>query len=134
SSEAGSARAGARSRAGHAHQASAWVQVGYRGREPHEPMAAGEVVRLLELVRSIGVTVWLDGGWGVDALLEEQTREHDDLDLVVELAHYERLIETLEAEGYERAAGAPPKSFVLVDPIGRQVDAHPVEFDEDGNG
>ena len=44
----------------------------YRGLVPQEPMAAGEVVRLLEFIRSIGVTVWLDGGWGVDALLEEQ--------------------------------------------------------------
>src|SRR5437867_2794299 len=35
-------------------------------------MAAGEVVRLLEFIRSIGLTVWLDGGWGVNALLEEQ--------------------------------------------------------------
>jgi lincosamide nucleotidyltransferase A/C/D/E len=48
-------------------------------------MAAQEVVRLLDLLESAGVTVWLDGGWGVDALLEEQTREHDDLGLVARI-------------------------------------------------
>lgn len=28
--------------------------------------------------------VWLDGGWGVDALLGRQTRPHDDMDIVIE--------------------------------------------------
>jgi lincosamide nucleotidyltransferase A/C/D/E len=30
------------------------------------------------------VTVWVDGGWGVDALLGEQTRPHKDLDIAIE--------------------------------------------------
>ena len=46
-------------------------------------MDASELVRLLDVLEQNGVTVWLDGGWGVDALLGEQTREHDDVDLVV---------------------------------------------------
>jgi lincosamide nucleotidyltransferase A/C/D/E len=97
-------------------------------------MDAEHLVHLLARIESAGITVWLDGGWGVDALLEEQTREHDDLDLVLELADSERLIATLEDEGYERVVGTPPKSFVLVDRVGRQVDAHLVEFDGGGNG
>ena len=97
-------------------------------------MDAERLVHLLARIESAEITVWLDGGWGVDALLEEQTREHDDLDLVLELADCERLIATLEEEGYECVVGAPPKSFVLVDRVGHQVDAHPVEFDDDGNG
>jgi lincosamide nucleotidyltransferase A/C/D/E len=97
-------------------------------------MASCEVVRLLDLVQSIGVTVWVDGGWGVDALLEEQTREHDDLDLVVDLAEVPRLIETLVGAGYEQVAGEAPGSFVLVDPRGRQVDVHPVVFDDARGG
>jgi lincosamide nucleotidyltransferase A/C/D/E len=36
--------------------------------------------------------------------------------------------------GYETVAGAPPKSFVMVDRRGRQVDLHPVTFDSDGGG
>jgi lincosamide nucleotidyltransferase A/C/D/E len=93
-------------------------------------MAALEVVRLLDLVQSKGVTVWLDGGWGVDALLEEQTREHDDLDLVVKLAEVSRLTEILVGAGYEQVAGEAPRSFVMVDLRGRQVDVHPVVFDD----
>ncbi|MGH3081359.1 MAG: nucleotidyltransferase domain-containing protein [Gaiellaceae bacterium] len=81
-----------------------------------------------------GIEVWLDGGWGVDALLGRQTREHDDLDLVAELRHSERIIELFTGLGYELVAGGPPKSFVMVDQVGRQVDVHPVTFDADGGG
>jgi lincosamide nucleotidyltransferase A/C/D/E len=92
-------------------------------------MEAAEVVRLLDLLEAAGVAVWLDGGWGVDALLERQTRDHDDLDLVAELADAARLTEILEGAGYELVAGGSPKSFVLVDRDGRQVDVHPVVTD-----
>jgi lincosamide nucleotidyltransferase A/C/D/E len=97
-------------------------------------MDAGEVARLLDLFAGEGIEVWVDGGWGVDALLREETREHDDLDVVVELVHAARVAELLEAEGYEPAAGGAPKSFVHVDAEGRQVDIHPVTFDADGGG
>lgn len=46
-------------------------------------MDADEVVRVLDLLDRSQITVWLDGGWGVDALLGRQTRPHDDLDLVI---------------------------------------------------
>jgi lincosamide nucleotidyltransferase A/C/D/E len=97
-------------------------------------MEAGEVMRILDLLDVAGIAVSLDGGWGVDALLERQTREHDDLDLVAELADAERLIGMLESAGYELVAGRPPRSFVLVDREGRQVDVHPVVMDEARGG
>lgn len=97
-------------------------------------MEAGDVVRLLHRVSSAGVTVWLDGGWGVDALLGKQTREHDDLDLVVARRDVPLLVERLGDDGYEVARGALPTCIVLLDAIGRQVDVHPVEFDDAGNG
>jgi lincosamide nucleotidyltransferase A/C/D/E len=96
-----------------------------------------DVPSLLEVVDRLerdGIDVWLDGGWGVDALLERETREHDDLDVVAELRHSGRIIELLGALGYELVDGAPPVSFVLVDTIGRQVDVHPLTFAADGDG
>jgi lincosamide nucleotidyltransferase A/C/D/E len=97
-------------------------------------MDTAELIRVVELLSSNGIEVWLDGGWGVDALLERQTREHDDLDLVAHLDDSSRLIAALEAAGYELVAGGPPKSFVLVDAGGRQVDVHPVVFDDARGG
>jgi lincosamide nucleotidyltransferase A/C/D/E len=101
---------------------------------PHHEMEAGEVARLVDALERAGVTVWLDGGWGVDALLAEQVREHDDLDLVVELAAVGTLTSTLEGLGYAQVAGEHPRSFVLTDAAGRQVDVHPVTFDDAGGG
>jgi lincosamide nucleotidyltransferase A/C/D/E len=86
------------------------------------------------VLESKEIEVWLDGGWGVDALLERQTREHDDLDLVCELRQAERVIELLAGLGYELVAGELPRSFVCVDLRGRQVDVHPVTFDAEGGG
>jgi lincosamide nucleotidyltransferase A/C/D/E len=97
-------------------------------------MEARELLRLLELLDGEGIRVWLDGGWGVDALLERQTREHDDLDLVCVLADSDRVVAVLEEAGYELVAGEAPLSFVLVDVDGRQVDVHPVVFDPSRGG
>ncbi len=97
-------------------------------------MDSRTLVALIGLVEADGIDVWLDGGWGVDALLGHQTREHDDLDLVVELDHTSRIIEQLAGLGYSLVAGAPPKSFAMVDTRGRQVDVHPVTFNAEGGG
>jgi lincosamide nucleotidyltransferase A/C/D/E len=97
-------------------------------------MDASHLLHLLGTLNQAGVTVWLDGGWGVDALLQQEMREHDDVDVVTDLALTDRLTETLAGEGYEVVVGSPPTSFVLVDSLGRQVDVHPVTFDNAGNG
>jgi lincosamide nucleotidyltransferase A/C/D/E len=110
------------------------TQRAYRGREPSAPIDATSVLEVVDLLERHGVDVWIDGGWGVDALLGRETREHDDLDLVVELGDSERVIDLLREVGYELVAGGQPKSFVLVDDVGRQVDVHPVTFDAEGGG
>jgi Aminoglycoside-2''-adenylyltransferase len=63
---------------------------------------AEEVVELLDALLAERLRMWLDGGWGVDALLSEQTREHDDVDLVVELRCLEDVIAALTPLGFER--------------------------------
>ena len=67
----------------------------YRGRKPSAPMGAATLRQVVEQLEENGVEVWLDGGWGVDALLGRETREHDDLDLVAELRHSVRIVELL---------------------------------------
>jgi aminoglycoside-2''-adenylyltransferase len=42
------------------------------------------VLAALDHLRASRVTTWVDGGWGIDALVGEQTRPREDLDLVVE--------------------------------------------------
>jgi hypothetical protein len=37
-----------------------------------------DVMEILEWLEEAHVDLWLDGGWGHDAVLGEQTRRHDD--------------------------------------------------------
>lgn len=59
------------------------------------------------MVEDRGITVWLsDGGWGVDALLGEQTRPHNDLDLVVSLDGIPALRDVLGEQGFASLKGS----------------------------
>jgi hypothetical protein len=44
---------------------------------------ASDVLEILDRLDRAGLTVWLDGGWGIDALLGRHNRPHEDLDLVI---------------------------------------------------
>jgi lincosamide nucleotidyltransferase A/C/D/E len=105
-----------------------------KGREPQKDMAPEDVVHLLDRLERQGFSIWLDGGWAADALKSEQTRAHDDLDLIVPLDEVARLQQELEQHGYRLAGGEAPLSFEMVDIDGRQIDIHPVVFDGDGDG
>lgn len=87
-------------------------------------------------VLASGVQVWIDGGWGVDALLGEQTREHGDLDVAVEARHLDALSAALREAGYAEVGepSATPWNFLLAHPRGSVVDLHVVVLDTEGNG
>jgi lincosamide nucleotidyltransferase A/C/D/E len=110
------------------------MRIAGREREPRKDMSADDCAEHVAYLERSGITVWLDGGWGVDALLGTQTRPHDDLDVVVELADVPKLREVLERRRYALVGGNPPMSFELTDDEGRQIDVHPVVFDAHGNG
>jgi lincosamide nucleotidyltransferase A/C/D/E len=91
------------------------------------------VLELLAVLRSAGVDAILDGGWGVDALLERETRPHDDLDLVVALDDVPRIHEALRPHGFALHDDQLPVRFVLRRD-GEQLDFHTVTFDAQGGG
>lgn len=97
-------------------------------------MQAADVLPLLAALDDLGTTYWLDGGWGVDCLLGEQTREHSDLDLVVHRADVDQVRGYLDAEGYEVIRDWLPTSIAFRSPSGREVDLHPVDPTPDGGG
>lgn len=97
-------------------------------------MTSSALVELLRWLDEASIAVWLDGGWGVDALLQTQTRPHEDVDLILRVSDAPKLRETLGRRGFAIKEGSPPNSFVLANGSGLEVDVHAVVFDEDGNG
>ncbi len=94
------------------------------------------VCDLVILLENNRIGVWLDGGWGVDALLGEQTRPHEDVDIVLQEKYLPKLRELLEARGYRDVERDDTSAwnFVLGDDKGHLVDVHAFHFDANGNG
>jgi lincosamide nucleotidyltransferase A/C/D/E len=98
-------------------------------------MRAEDVVEFLQLMEEHGIDVYVDGGWGVDALLGRQTRSHEDLDIAVQHKDVPALRRLLEARGYRELPSTDAKdfNFVLSDSRGRKIDVHSYTFDQQGN-
>ena len=99
-------------------------------------MTSGDVVDFYKIVTQLGVDLWIDGGWGVDALLGEQTRPHKDLDIAIQQKDVPVLRLLLQARGYAdiKLEDARPWNFVLGDENGREIDVHVIVLDGQGNG
>ncbi len=100
-------------------------------------MEGGDVVAIMQRLHDGGVNAWVEGGWGIDALVGEQTRPHRDLDLAVDRGTIETARQILAGLGYrhdrDTRPGAPAR-YVLKDLDGRTIDLHPLLFDRRGNG
>jgi lincosamide nucleotidyltransferase A/C/D/E len=97
-------------------------------------MRSDEVLAVLDRLEAEGIVAWVDGGWGVDALLERQTRDHSDLDLVIDAAAVPSFRSALLAEGFEIVRDWLPTAIAFASPAGREIDLHPVLFTPDGGG
>ena len=97
-------------------------------------MTADDVVFILDRLDAAGVAAWLDGGWAVDAVLREETRRHADLDLIVLVSDVAAMRAALEPDGFALTRGEPHSNYVLGDGAARELDVHPVRFDDRGDG
>ena len=98
---------------------------------------ADDVLLILDRLDRAGLVVWLDGGWGVDALLGRHSRPHVDLDLVIARDDLAAARAALNGLGFRHdltAVPGLPARLVLADADGRPLDLHPVVFDRHGNG
>jgi lincosamide nucleotidyltransferase A/C/D/E len=94
------------------------------------------VLSVLCLADGAGARLWIDGGWGVDALLGGQTREHGDLDVAIEAGHLSAFVEALSGHGFAAVGehGATTWNFLMQHRAGAVVDLHVIVLDADGNG
>lgn len=93
-----------------------------------------EVLGVLADLTEAGCSVWVAGGWGIDALVGRQTREHRDLDLAVDATAQTVVVTVLERRGYRIQTDWRPVRVELVSDSRGWVDLHPVIFEASGHG
>ena len=91
-----------------------------------------DLMKIIELFESIGITYWLDGGWGVDILAGRQTRPHRDIDIDFDEKYTEKLLEILLKIGYRIDTDWSPVRIELYSDELGYLDIHPFILATDG--
>ena len=110
-------------------------------------ISAEEVICIYQRLSNRGIQLWVIGGWGIDALLGEQTRPHKDLDVLMLVDDVVRTRQFLRSDGYslkelwsencwttDAQRNKVATAFVLRDAEGHELDAHAMRLDNEGNG
>jgi lincosamide nucleotidyltransferase A/C/D/E len=97
---------------------------------------ADAVHTVVDVLDRMGMRYWLDGGWGVDALLGHQTRPHADVDVVIDRTDMHRAWAGLETLGFQHDLSALPglPARLVLSDGSSTIDFHPVVLDPAGNG
>ena len=97
-------------------------------------MSEHDVIDFLKNAERIEVEVWIDGGWGVDALVGHQTRPHNDIDIFIQKKDTTEFTKMLKSNGYRETQ----MDYTTVDHTAwcddhdRTIDLHLFEFAEAG--
>ena len=107
-------------------------------------MSVEQAQAVYELLDRDGVGCWVMGGWGVDALLGQVTREHKDLDLLVRIIDLPRYADIVRQHGFQRKLEWSENQPIEVDGLhfdsafvdahsdGREIDVHVIDVDPRG--
>jgi lincosamide nucleotidyltransferase A/C/D/E len=95
-------------------------------------MTEEEVLTIYKSLEDQNILVWIDGGWAVDALLGQQTRPHQDLDLAVQRKDLEILKAFLASNGFTQVERDEELMWdaVLVNDKGSEIEIHSFSFDD----
>ena len=91
-----------------------------------------DLLAILDLLDEEEIHTWVHGGWGIDALLGEQTREHKDIDLVVSIESADQLREIFKAPEWETIKDKMPVQLAVRRADGAAVTFDLVTFDHEG--
>lgn len=96
-------------------------------------MTADDVLTVLSLPRGARADVRIGGGWGIDALVGEQTRDQGDVDLMHRQEQEAAVVTAPAAAGFAETLDRRPVRFVVTARDGREIHLHPLVFAEDGS-
>ena len=87
---------------------------------------------IIDLLNELNIRYWIEGGWGIDALIGRQTRLHRDIDLDFDAAVEELLLEKLTGLGYQFTLDQRPTRAELCHPKHGYIDIHPFIINDSG--
>ena len=92
-----------------------------------------DVVDLLKAVERFNITVWIGGGWGVDALIGSQTRPHNDIDVYLDRVNADSFIEILNSKCYSevKMEYTTESHTIWQNSSDHIIDLHLIEFKEE---
>lgn len=94
------------------------------------PTTSDDVTWMLDTIAVCRDVPIIAGGWGVDALLGEQTHEHHDLDVLLDHRAIKRAVELFHDEGFTVTTDWLPVRIELSDiDDDRHIDLHPIHED-----
>lgn len=96
-------------------------------------MRADVVIDVLTTITDRRIDTWIGGGWGIDALVGTQTREHDDLDLLIRGDDEVAVRSLLNSRGFEIVTDWRPTRVALRHPDLGEIDVHAIQFRDDGS-
>lgn len=91
-----------------------------------------DLMTIVNLLESLNITYWIDGGWGIDLLAGEQTREHRDIDINFDAQYTEELLNVLLEYSYEITTDWKPVRIELYSEMYGYLDIHPFVLSNDG--
>ena len=96
-------------------------------------MTKKTAVELLKAAENLDITVWIGGGFGVDALIGEETRPHNDIDVYIDIKNADSFINMLKSKGYSEVEMeyTTPSHTVWENPVNHIVDLHLIGFKEE---
>ncbi len=92
-----------------------------------------DFLSVVALLEEAGIKYWIDGGWGVDLLAGQQTREHRDIDIDFDATRTEELLDILVAKSYHISTDCRPVRIELYSHDHGYLDIHPFVINEDGS-
>lgn len=97
-------------------------------------MDARDVLDVLAVLDQDGIDVILHGGWGIDAVVGSQDRDHGDLDLLVSEERLPAAVTSLASVGFAVAAdddpAGGPATVTMIDRSGRRIDLSALRVDD----
>lgn len=96
-------------------------------------MTADAVLRLVRYFTSRSIDLWIGGGWGIDALIGSESREHQDLDISIRAEDEPTVTKLLLDQGYAIVTDWRPTRVAFAHLEFGEVDVHPIHFEPDGS-